>query len=239
MPTAVPPSISGPISGMHPRQSGTVCVLASTPASGRAKPRLAPILGAKWAGELAEAFLVDTWAAVSSIPLARPVLVVCGPGHVPVLEPNPETWRELTECSAGFGALLDAVVDRGLERSPWVLMVRGDAPGLPSSLIEQAIAAMANGALSVVVPSEHGGFALLGVGAPLSGCLTEASWRGGEIALEELMARLSSAGLAPVLLEPWYHVDEPAHLARLRAELAAGEVTASATERALRRSVSR
>jgi hypothetical protein len=90
----------------------------------------------------------------------------------------------------------------------------------------------------VIGPNEHGGWYLLGMRRPLPGLgagMTSAS----SSRAAEMIERLQAAGMQPLVLDPVYEVEQPADLVRLRAELRAGVVKASATARALRRSVAR
>ena len=51
-----------------------ICVFAKLAVPGRVKTRLAPLLGSRYAAELAKVFLQDTWASVSAFPWAKAVL---------------------------------------------------------------------------------------------------------------------------------------------------------------------
>ena len=56
-----------------------LCVFAKPPRVGEVKTRLAPALGAEGAARLARAFLLDTWALVTRVPWATPVLASPAP----------------------------------------------------------------------------------------------------------------------------------------------------------------
>jgi hypothetical protein len=221
------------------RPTGLVCVFARVPEPGRVKMRLAPVLGAQWAAELASAFVVDTWYAVNRVQGLRAVVVLEGGAAsgraLPELTPPAEVWA----ADEGDERMqLETTLRRALTQADWALAIRTDSPGLPPRCVEQASDALMNGVPAVLGPSEHGGFYLLGVSRCDEGLLTRDPV-GGALTAQELEQRLHDALMSPVTLEPWYAVEAPADLARLRAELSSGVVKATATARALRRTGSR
>jgi glycosyltransferase A (GT-A) superfamily protein (DUF2064 family) len=191
------------------------------------------VLGARWAAELADAFLSDTWTTAATFDGARPVLVVAKTEEVPALQPAPEIWQ--LDGLRG-GALIEATLRRALLHADFALALHTDSPGLPGRLLEQARQAAEAGSDSVIGPSEHGGVYLVGARRCPVGLLSDLA---PPVAYDAVAQRFRAAEMNPVLLEPWYDVDAPADLARLRAELVAGAVQADATARALRRSAAR
>lgn len=218
-------------------RGGVVCLLAQAPEPGRVNTRLAPILGSSWASELAAAFMVDAWDTVSRLTGVHRVLVLTGCAPLPELSPEPEIWFQGDPDASDPAARVEAAFQQALAGAEWVLGLRSDAPGLPLELLEQGRRALAAGADAVLGPSQDGWYAL-GVRRCPDGLLRSLSFSGVGAA-EELEQRLANAGLNVTRLPPWRRVDEPADLARLRAELVSGAIEAGATSKALRRSALR
>ena len=83
-------------------------------------------------------------------------------------------------------------------------------------------------------PAEDGGFYLLALRRCPPGLLEGLPWSAGDTCARTL-ARLRERGLHPELLEPWFDVDRPDDLVRLRAAIASGEVVAPRSAAALGR----
>src|SRR3712207_8897558 len=71
-----------------------LCVFAKPPRAGEAKTRLTPALGAEGAARLARAFLQDTWALVTRVQWATPVLASAGPWPEGLLPGPLEVWPQ-------------------------------------------------------------------------------------------------------------------------------------------------
>ncbi|HLV19562.1 MAG TPA: TIGR04282 family arsenosugar biosynthesis glycosyltransferase [Polyangiaceae bacterium] len=215
--------------------SGIVCVFAKAPEPGRVKTRLAPVLGAAWAADLAGAFLVDTWHNIVDLPSARPVLVLSGAGRLPELHPPPTIWPQ---GDGDLGARLERGLRCALASAPWALAIGTDSPGLPRQRIEDACAALSSGAPSVIGPSEDGGYYLIGLRRCPEGLFDDLPWSTSQV-FAHTVERLRRHRLDPVVLDAWYDVDEPSDLARLRSDLVSGAIEAEATLKALRRKARR
>lgn len=200
---------------------GTICIFAKTPRPGRVKTRLAPALGEGGACALARAFLADSRAAMGAVPWARTVLAADGP-------PAEGEWPQ---GDGDLGARMERVLRRALGEAPFAIAVGTDSPGLPPSLLEQARAALES-ADAVVGPATDGGFYLLGLRSCPPGLLADLPWSREDTGRRTL-ARLRERGLTTAVIDPWFDVDRPEDLARLRALLAAGAVSAPETARLL------
>jgi uncharacterized protein len=214
---------------------GLLCVFAKAPEPGRVKTRLAPVLGAAWAAELAEAFLVDTWSKVTELTSVQPVLVLSGESRLPALDPEPTIWHQ---GDGDLGARLERAFRSGLGVAPWVIAIGTDSPGLPLGHIEAACAALNDGASAVLGPSEDGGYYLIGLRSCPDGLLRDLPWSTPDV-FALTLERLRARHIDSVVLPSWFDVDQPADLARLRQELTAGRIEAPATLEVLRRRSSR
>ena len=206
-----------------------LCVFAKPPRAGEAKTRLTPALGAEGAARLARAFLHDTWALVTRVPWAVPVLASPGPWPEGLLSGPPEVWPQ---GEGDLGARMERVLLRALERYPAAIALGTDSPGLSPEHLEAARAGLAH-ADAVFGPSEDGGFYLLALRRLPVGAFENLPWSQSHT-LVSTEARLVSLGLTVARVAPFFDVDVPEDLTRLEAELASGRLRAPATEAALR-----
>jgi uncharacterized protein len=199
-----------------------VYVFAKAPVAGRVKTRLVPAIGSEVAARLATALLEDTLEALLAFGRAAPILAVDdasafrGRG-LPLVE----------QGDGDLGARLERVLGRGLERAPSVMAVGSDTAGFPAALLEESFSALESSD-AVLVPAEDGGFALLGLKRCPQGLLRGLPWSVPQT-LRATEARLRARGLSVALTRPWFDVDGPADLARLRVELSEGTVQARHT----------
>jgi uncharacterized protein len=205
-----------------------LCVFAKPPRAGDAKTRLAPAVGGEGAAALARAFITDTWATVTLLPWARPVLASTGPWPEGLLPAPVEVWQQ---GEGDLGARLESIFRRGLEVCPAAMALGADSPGLPLAHLEAARAALAD-ADAVFGPSDDGGFYLLALRRLPVGALANLPWSQPETRART-EERLMSLGLTVAHVAPFFDVDVPADLERLEAELNVGRIQAPATAAAL------
>ena len=209
-----------------------VCVFAKPPVAGQAKTRLGRgSLGDAGAARLARAFLQDVWATVSALPWARPILAGSSDDRAAFGLPGEiELWPQ---GEGELGARMERVLARALAQAPQALLLGADLPGLPASHLDAALAELA-GAEVVLGPSEDGGFYLLGARRLLRGALDGIGWSTATTRAQTL-ARLVETGHSVRLGLPWFDVDEPEDLPRLRARLRADPRSAPHTSAELAR----
>ncbi|MFT7582069.1 MAG: rSAM/selenodomain-associated transferase 2, partial [Myxococcota bacterium] len=115
-----------------------------------------------------------------------------------------------------------------LDSAPWAVAVGADSPGAPQRLYDAARDALETGAEAVIGPALDGGFYLLGLRRCPEGLFSDLSWSKATTCAE-MIERLVAFGMAPVVIDPWYDVDEVEDLARLQRHLALGIVAAPET----------
>jgi len=201
-----------------------ICLFAKPPRPGTSKTRLAPAVGPGGAAALADAFLRDTLATVEALPWANVAVTTPDPQGLAALGGRLDVWRQ---GGGDLGARMERAFRRGLEHSEAVIAIGADSPGLPRERLERAREALAR-ADAVVVPTEDGGFCLLGLTRCEPGLLAELPWS-RPTTCGAMLARLRVRGFRPVVLDPWFDIDRPADLHRMRALLSAGQVRAPAT----------
>ncbi|OGQ12247.1 MAG: hypothetical protein A2138_17155, partial [Deltaproteobacteria bacterium RBG_16_71_12] len=138
----------------------TLCIFAKAPRAGAVKTRLAAQIGAARAARLAEAFFWDTLALAERAPALRVVVALSGDAHLlPGLRDRVEVWPQ---GDGDLGARLQRSLRRALAESPRALAIGTDSPGLPSTLLANARAALHTHD-AVLGQADDGGFYLLGL----------------------------------------------------------------------------
>jgi len=232
-------SARGPKTSATRSSPGLICLFAKPPRPGQVKTRLARSVGDAMAVELARAFIDDTVASLVELP-CETVLATTGSESDPPPEPSPDapgmapTLAHWSQGEGDLGARLTAVLGRALAQAPWCVAVGADSPGTPPALYRQAIAMLDGGAEAVLGPSLDGGFYLIGLSRLPQGLFDDLPWS-TENACAAMARRLTAMGLEPVILPPWFDLDELTDLTRLAHLIATGTVVAPATTRALQR----
>lgn len=105
---------------------------------------------------------------------------------------------------------------RGFRR---VVVIGSDSPTLPPALLNQAFAALQQGAEVVLGPAEDGGYYLVGSTRVLPVMFEGIPW-GTNRVLRATLQSLDRSGVRLFILPPWYDVDRPEDLERARRDLA-------------------
>jgi len=124
----------------------------------------------------------------------------------------------IPQCNADFGTRLTSAVDAPFAHGAGrVVIVGSDCPTLPEALLMRAFQGLTDHA-ATLIPARDGGWIALGVRAPLGEALRGVRWS-ADTTQADTVAALKRDGRLPLILPPWYDVDEPADLARLAEEL--------------------
>ena len=190
-----------------------VAVLAKAPLAGFAKTRLIPVLGAEGA------------AALQARLIARAVTTACAAGIGPVtLWATPDETHPalqaiagecavalVRQCDGNLGARMLAAL--AAANAP-ALVIGTDCPALTAEHLRSAADILRGGTDAVVVPTEDGGYALIGLRAPEPALFSDMRWSTPSV-MDETRRRLERLGMSwqePVTL---WDVDLPADLERL------------------------
>lgn len=191
-------------------------VFAKAPMPGRVCRRLAPALGSRGAAVLHMRLTADALAR-----LARPgewaTRLCAAPGvsdpflgrlarrhRIPL---RPQRGRDL-------GERMDHALAVALRTGAPAALVGTDLPTLGPGEVRSAFGALESGRQVVLLPTEDGGFGLIGLAGPLPGLLRDVPWgTGGVMAAMRRNLRELDADWAE--LAPGWDVDRPADLARL------------------------
>ncbi len=210
--------------GSGPRVSVAIAIMGKASIPGRAKTRLMPELAAEQAACLNTAFLQDAVANVLEAGRAAAVTayVAYGPaGSEQFFRDHlPDEIRLIECCLPNFGdCLLRAVCTLLDDGHDAACVLNADSPTLPTRyLLEAAAALCAPGEHIVLGPAEDGGYYLLGMKRAHRGLFRDIDWSTASVC-RQTCERAAQLGLDVVWLDPWYDVDDPATLARLKDDL--------------------
>jgi rSAM/selenodomain-associated transferase 1 len=200
-----------------------VAVMARAPGFGPVKSRLHPVLGPEGATDLYRCFLLDRLDAVATLPGVAPVLAFTPPEAGESLAAvAPRGFRLLPQRGADLGERLDTLLTDLLDAGhPGAMAIDSDSPTLPMSYVADAAARLGEGSADLVVgPCEDGGYYLVGVRAPQPALFENMPWSTDRV-LALTVARARERGLRVHRLPPWFDVDTPEDLGRLRTEMTA------------------
>ncbi|MGE0103724.1 MAG: TIGR04282 family arsenosugar biosynthesis glycosyltransferase [Blastocatellales bacterium] len=214
-------------------------LMAKAPIEGRVKTRLAATLGPAEAAELYANFLRDIFFIMEVVQDEREglSLVLCyaeegdeeafeeieREGSLMLPQRGDDLGERLINC-------LDDLFDFGFES---IVVIGGDSPTLPPDLIGAGFDALAGEADVALLPAIDDGYCLIGMKRTHRELFTGIPWSTPAV-LDETRKRAAASSLELVELPPWYDVDSPDDLERLREELAEDRTVAANTRRCLR-----
>ncbi len=195
--------------------------MAKAPLAGQVKTRLCPPLSPDEAAGLYRCFLLDKIQQVRALERARPVVAYAPADSRDIFGRLAPDFSLLPQQGPDLGARLAGSLEHLLTSGhAGALAIDSDTPTLPVALLQQAVDLLADPGVDVVVgPTEDGGYYLIGLRAPQPELFVEMPWSTRDV-LPETTNRARSRGLRLAQLPPWYDVDTPDDLDRLRAELA-------------------
>ncbi len=195
---------------MTPSAPARVVILTKVPVPGTVKTRLIPALGAERACHLHAAMVVETLRVVRQADLPATISLAGPPDHPFAARLRADGWLVEPQTSGDLGARL-----RHALRGPGRRIALGtDCPLLQPEWLQQAARHPAPVQLG---PADDGGYWAVAVDAPLPVMFEDIPWS-TERVLSVSLDRARAAGLAVSLLPRCYDIDEPASLARLRAD---------------------
>ena len=194
-----------------------VIVFAKAPRAGYAKTRLIPALGAEGAASLARRLLEHAVAQARAAELGS-VELCCAPDAT---DRDLAAFAEsgavsLSDQGEGdLGQRMARALNRTLHQHAHVLLIGTDAPGLDTSMIRSAAAALETDD-AVFVPALDGGYALVGLRRPAPWLFDAIPWSTPAV-MALSRERLVQAGWRHAELAPLADIDEPADLVHLPA----------------------
>jgi rSAM/selenodomain-associated transferase 1 len=207
-----------------------VIIMVKAPRAGLVKTRLTPPLIAEDAASLAACFAQDTVANARRV--VRDLIIAYTPSAdraiLEALLPRGLLWVE--QQGEDLGERLERVA-RHASRSQFnpILIMGADSPTLPASFIERACEALVNGDADVTLgPTADGGYYLVGLRGEYRNLFRNVAWS-TPLAYEQTADNALRLGLRLLKLPPWYDVDTPLDLLRLRDEIFKDEEARSYT----------
>jgi uncharacterized protein len=192
-----------------------IAIFARAPVPGQTKTRLIPRLGAAGAATLHRAMVEQAIRTAQQAALG-PVTLFCAPDTAQPF---------FVECSRRFGIALARQIKGDLgERmlaafealAPGAALLIGtDLPALTPHLLREAAAALA-GADAVFLPTEDGGYGLVGLHRPQPSLFRDMTWSTPGV-MDDTRRRLQAAGLTWREPATLWDVDRPEDVDRLRA----------------------
>ena len=204
--------------------SAAIGIICKAPRVGASKTRLIPLLGPDQAARLSGCFLRDIAATIQSLPPAAATrgFMVFAPAdaEAELRRFMPGEFGAMCQHHAGLGEVLfHASADLLAAGHDCVLLVNGDSPTLPASLLAEAVAALRQpGDRAVFGPAVDGGYYLIGLKQAHRHLFEDIAWSTPEV-LAKSLQRAAAIGLQALLLSQWYDVDDAQSLSWLQAEL--------------------
>jgi uncharacterized protein len=197
-----------------------VVLMVKAPRPGYVKTRLIPTLTAEDASSVAVCFAQDTVRNVKRA--VGDVLIAYTPAAgrailEPLLPPD-LLWVE--QQGADLGERLERVV-RYANRTGFdpLIIMGADSPTLPALFITSALEALTSGEADVTLgPTDDGGYYIVGSRAECRNLFQGVAWS-TPLAYQQTAGNAVRQGLRLLELPPWYDVDTPPDLLRLRNEL--------------------
>ena len=187
-----------------------IVLFAKEPTPGRVKTRLIPTLGAEGAARLARRLLATTLreAVASGLPVE-----LCGDPDARFWGPTSLGIALSAQGEGDLGARLTRAAARTIAGGENVLLIGADCPGLVSSHLRDAAAALDRHD-AVIHPAEDGGYALLGLRRSDPSLFDRIAWSGPEVATQTC-ARIGALGWSLAIHDTLRDIDQPADLAAL------------------------
>jgi rSAM/selenodomain-associated transferase 1 len=187
-----------------------VAVFAKAPVPGYAKTRLIPKLGANGAADVQASFIEQTLSTVCSL-TAYETSLWCAPnGHHPFFQAcaNAYNLPLVAQPSGDLGTKMDSAFVMLASSATPLVLVGTDCPALTAQHITDAHAALMQGDDAVFIPTEDGGYALIGLRQRQSSLFVGVPWSTADV-MAVTRQRLLTQGLRWRELTTLWDVDDP------------------------------
>ena len=188
----------------------TLVVFAKAPQPGRAKTRLAPLLGEERAARV-HARMIESTLRMAAGAGFRHVELHCAPHSRHSVFPLLARRRALalrTQVRGDLGARMHGAFERALRTADAVVLIGTDCPALRPSDLRAAARALRGGADAVFAPAEDGGYVLIGLRRVSGRLFSGIDW-GSDSVMEQTRQRLRELGWRWRELRILWDVDRP------------------------------
>jgi uncharacterized protein len=198
-----------------------VAIMAKAPQPGEVKTRLCPPLSYEEATELYRCFLLDKIAQVNTLPRAVPAVSYSPVESKRMFESlTPRHFLLIPQHGDDLGARILSTFDQLFRQGyTQVMVIDSDTPTLPTIYLAEALRLIAERSNDVVLgPTDDGGYYLIGLRQSHRQLFEQMPWSTSQV-FSETRRRSEQNGLTLACTQPWYDVDTPDDLVRLRASL--------------------
>jgi len=204
-----------------PAAPDALAVFAKAAVPGRVKTRLTSRFSPEQAAIFHEACVRDLWARLTDRFHGR-VWLFCDREWPDWLElAGPERFR--LQRGGDLGERMRCCFeDLAADGAGRMAILGSDSPTVPPALIEQSLDALASDRDASLIPTEDGGYCLIGCRRPHPAMFDGVGWS-TESTLAETEQALGRAGYRVHSVGLWRDADEPEDLDRLREDAALGE----------------
>lgn len=198
-------------------ESIQLAIFAKAPIAGYAKTRLISVLGAEGAAELQHLLVRRTVRVALASPL-RPISLWCAPDITHELFVSLHRDHGIDTHAQADGDLGTRMLDafeRLTRRGP-ALLIGTDCPALLPGHLDQCASALREGADSVFIPAEDGGYVLIGLRRPYRALFDGIAF-GTSAVMRQTRERLSELALRTFEADALWDVDTAADYQRAKA----------------------
>jgi uncharacterized protein len=194
-------------------------VFAKAPVPEEVKTRLVVSMGALAATTLYEGMVLHSLSTAidSSVGLVE---LWCTPSREHPFFSRCAKEFQLTlhlQTKGDIGRRMAHAFQETLKDTPFALLLGTDCPSLTQEDLNEAAAALRQGSDAVLVPTEDGGYCLLGLRRYTPSLFNDISW-GTELVMEQTRERLRELGWSWHELPKRWDVDRPEDVERLKSE---------------------
>ena len=197
-----------------------VLVFAKAPHPGRVKTRLMPVLGAEGSAAL-HAQLIEHTLATAHRAAHSTLELHADPAEDAFMRDCASRYamRLVQQQGGDLGARMHNAFREVLHHGRYnsALLIGTDCPALAPSHLRLASNALHDGFDAVFIPTEDGGYALVGLRRCDSRLFQDITW-GSEVVMSQTRVRLNQLGWRWSELETLWDVDRPPDYARLQAQ---------------------
>ena len=202
---------------MSTSPESALIVFARAPEPGRAKTRLAPLLGEKGAAQL-HARLVEKTLRTALAAGFDHIDLYCSPGiNEPFFMKNKQRFGVClrSQGTGDLGERMHRALAQALRRHAYAVLIGSDCPALRPADLRAAARALREGYDAVLAPAEDGGYPLIGL-RQVSMSLFEGMLWGSPQVLVQTRCRLQALGWRWQELRTLWDVDRPEDVLRLQ-----------------------
>lgn len=201
-----------------------IAIFAKAPVAGYAKTRLIPLLGPQGAAALQKSLIRRTLKTARQSPL-RPISLWCAPDQSHNIFVSLSLEFETTthqQLGSNLGVRMLNTFEALTPAGPLIL-IGTDCPILAADDLAHCAAALRDGADAAFIPTEDGGYALIGLRRPVPPLFEDMPWGTSEV-MTRTRERLRELRLDAFEAEELWDIDTPADFLRAQS---AGLIKAS------------